>query len=73
MDRYWPWDLKVIMQTTYIILKIDHKAPIPDLTDLAAGRVYTMNNVEDVTAILMTDDKESHELIKALTTTANRS
>lgn len=56
------------MQTTYILLKIDHKAPIPDLTDLAAGRVYTMNNVEDVTATLMdekyfakvmADDKEA--------------
>ena len=38
------------MQVTYILLKIEHKDPIPHLTDHAAGRVETMSRVELVTA-----------------------
>lgn len=37
------------MQTTYILLKIEHSAPIPDITDHAANRVSTMSQVESVT------------------------
>lgn len=42
------------MQTTYILLKIEHSAPIPDLTDKVAGRAYTMDKIEDVTAMIVT-------------------
>ena len=41
------------MQTTYILLKIEHSASIPDLTDKVAGRAYTMDKIEDVTATLI--------------------
>lgn len=41
------------MLTTYILLKVEHSKPIPELTDLAAGRIYTMDKVEDVTAMLV--------------------
>jgi hypothetical protein len=61
------------MQVTYILLKIEHSAPIPELTDLAAGRVYTMNHVEDVTATLLDEAYFSKTGIdKALTSGANR-
>lgn len=42
------------MQTTYILLKIEHSASIPDLTDKVAGRAYTMDKIEDVTASIVT-------------------
>ena len=42
------------MITTYVLLKIEHSKPIPDLTDIAAGRLYTYNNVENVTAQVVT-------------------
>lgn len=42
------------MQVTYILLKVEHSKPIADLTDIAAGRLYTYNNVENVTAMVVT-------------------
>lgn len=42
------------MHTTYILLRVEHSKPIPDLTDIAAGRLYTYNNVENVTAQAVT-------------------
>jgi len=44
------------MQTTYLLLKIEHSAPIPDLTDKVAGRAYTMDKIEDVTAAIITPE-----------------
>lgn len=41
------------MQTTYILLKIDHSKPLPDLPDMIAGRAYTLDKVEDVTATVL--------------------
>ena len=35
---------------THILLRIEHTKPLPDLLDLAAGRVYTLSGVSDVTA-----------------------
>ena len=31
---------------TYILLSLEHKKPIPELCDLIAGRIYTMDNIE---------------------------
>lgn len=31
---------------TYLLLSIEHKKHIPELADLIAGRIYTMDNVE---------------------------
>jgi hypothetical protein len=39
------------MKTT-LIMVIEHSKPIPDLTDIAAGRVYTLSGVKDVTATI---------------------
>ena len=37
---------------TTIILRIEHKKPVPDLLDKIAGRAYTIDGVDDVTATL---------------------
>ncbi len=55
--------MKDAMQTTYILLKIDHTQPIPDLTDLVAGRAYTMDKVEDVTATAITKEESLLHLL----------
>lgn len=47
------------MKTTYLLLKIEHTKDIPDLTDIAAGPVYTLDKVEDVTASLLTQEQVS--------------
>lgn len=51
------------MQVTYILLKAEHPKPIPELTDLAAGRVYTMNSVEDVTATVIDEETAKTTLL----------
>lgn len=33
---------------TVLVIEVTHTRPIPDLEDIAAGRIYTMDNVEDV-------------------------
>lgn len=48
------------MQTTYILLKIEHSKPIPSLTDIAAGRLYTLDKVEDVTAMIVSEESAHH-------------
>jgi hypothetical protein len=47
------------MKTTYLLLKIEHTKDIQDLTDIAAGRVYTLDKVEDVAASLLTQEQVS--------------
>lgn len=42
------------MRTT-ILMVIEHRKPIPDLTDFAAGRVFTLDGVSDVTATIQDD------------------
>ena len=37
---------------TTIVLRIEHKKPVPDLLDKIAGRAYTIDGVDDVTASL---------------------
>ena len=37
---------------TTIMLRIEHKKPVPDLLDKIAGRAYTIDGVDDVTASL---------------------
>ena len=42
---------------SYLLLSIEHKKPIPELTDLVAGRIYMMDGVEkngECTARLLT-------------------
>ena len=34
------------------MLRIEHKKPVPDLLDKIAGRAYTIDGVDDVTASL---------------------
>lgn len=38
------------MKTT-ITLEIEHRKPIESLSDLVAGRAYTLDNVTNVTAV----------------------
>lgn len=45
------------MKITYILLKIEHTQDIPDLTDIAAGRVYTVDKVHDASALIL-DEKQ---------------
>lgn len=40
---------------TTILLTVTHTKPLPDLTDMAAGRVYCLDGVEDVTADVVND------------------
>lgn len=47
--------------TSYLLLKLEHTKPIPDLTDIAAGRVYTLDRVNDVTASLI-DERQAKML-----------
>jgi hypothetical protein len=45
------------MTETYILIQIKQSKPIQDLTDKAAGRIYTMDGVEDVTATLLSPEQ----------------
>ncbi len=47
--------------TSYLLLKVEHTKPIPDLTDIAAGRVYCLDRVDDVTASLI-DERDALQL-----------
>lgn len=44
------------MIETKITLTIKHTRPLPDLCDLVAGRAYTLQHVEDVTAEVVEQD-----------------
>lgn len=41
------------MLKTVLIITVQHSKPLPELTDLAAVRIYTLQGVEDVTATLV--------------------
>lgn len=45
------------MTETYILIQIKQSKPIQDLLDKAAGRIYTMDGVEDVTATLLSPEQ----------------
>ena len=45
------------MTRLYLLVEVECVKDIPDLTDKAAGRVYSMDGVDGATAILLT----SHE------------
>lgn len=51
------------MNTAYILLKITHTKPDPDLTDKVAGRAWTMDGVEGVTASKI-EEKDIPEQLK---------
>jgi hypothetical protein len=36
---------------TIITLKITHAKPLPELADKAAGRIYTMDGIDDVVVV----------------------
>lgn len=38
------------MKKTQILITVEHTKEIPDLVDKVAGRAYTIDGVEDVTA-----------------------
>lgn len=39
--------------TTYLLLEIQHKGPIDNITDLVGGRVYSLDSVRDCTASII--------------------
>ncbi len=47
------------MKTTYLLLKIEHTKDIPGLTDIAAGRVYTVDKVENASSLILTEKQVS--------------
>lgn len=49
---------------TYVLLEVEHKKDVPDLTDKVAGRAYTLDNVEGATAILL-DSREAYLMASA--------
>ena len=52
------------MLKTTLIVVVSHDKPIPEITDLVGGRVWTLSHVEDVTVQIAT-----HETIEALEVT----
>jgi len=38
---------------TYLLIEVEHKKDVADLTDKVAGRAYTLAGVEGATAILL--------------------
>jgi hypothetical protein len=36
---------------TIITLKITHAKPLPEIADKAAGRIYTMDGIDDVVVV----------------------
>jgi hypothetical protein len=49
---------------TYLLLEVQCSKEIPELTDKAAGRVYTMSGIEGATAILL-DSQQAFKLASA--------
>lgn len=41
------------MEETYVLVRVTHRKPIPDLTDFVAGRAYTLDGVTDVDARIL--------------------
>ena len=52
-------------RASYLLLKVEHTKPIPDITDAVAGRTYNYlkatNDVQDVTASLI-DERDALQL-----------
>ena len=51
-------------QRVYVLLEVECAKEVNDLTDKAAGRVYTLAGVEGATAILLTS-KEAYLMAAA--------
>lgn len=51
-------------QRTYLLVEVEHKKEVPDLTDKAAGRVYVIPGVENAAAMLLTT-AEAYKLAQA--------
>jgi hypothetical protein len=51
-------------QRTYLLIEVEHKKEVPDLTDKVAGRAYTLAGVDGATAILL-DSKDAYWLAKS--------
>ena len=49
---------------TYLLVEVEHKKDVPNLTDKVAGRAYTLPNVDGATAILL-DSADAYRLAKA--------
>lgn len=47
------------LMRSYVLLEIEHSKTIPDITDIVAGRVYTLDKVENTTATLL-DSKTAY-------------
>lgn len=41
---------------TYLLLEVSHTKPIPDLADVVAGRVWTLDGVQSSTAKIISQD-----------------
>ena len=52
------------IQRTYVLLEIEHTKDVPDITDKVAGRVYTLDNVQNTTATLL-DSKTAYWMAAA--------
>ena len=50
---------------TYLLIEVEHKKDVADLTDKVAGRAYTLAGVENVTARLL-DPKDAKALEETL-------
>jgi len=54
---------KRVKELTTILVRVEHEKPLPaDFLDIAAGRIYNLDSVEDVTASLI-DEKALQNLI----------
>lgn len=53
------------LHASWVLMKIEHNKPIPDITDAVAGRTYNYlkatNDVQDVTASLI-DERDALQL-----------
>lgn len=52
------------MSRVYLLVEVECVKDVPDLTDKAAGRVYTLPGVDGATAILL-DSREAYKLAAA--------
>lgn len=52
------------MKRAYLLIEVELEKDIADLTDKAAGRLYTLDGVHNTTARLLTDS-ESFTIAKA--------
>jgi hypothetical protein len=50
---------------TFILVAVEHRKPVPDLTDAVAARAYTMDGVTNANAIDLTAGKVSVQQLLA--------